>query len=73
MWEGIDQLFYVGPDRFVIRDIFLSVLGGFIVTVNKMGMEYTFSSKRFDLFGPYSVVVCAHMLLLKKAQRGQNV
>ena len=45
------MLFYVGLDRFVVRDIFLSVFSGSIVTI-KLGMEHTFSSRRFDLFGP---------------------
>ena len=34
------QLFYVGPDRFVVHDVFPSVFGGSIVTI-KMGMEHT--------------------------------
>ena len=34
--DVISQQFYVGPDRFVIRTVFLSVFGGSIVTV-KMG------------------------------------
>ena len=54
-------LFYVGLDRFVVRDVFLSVFGGSIVTI-KIGMEHTFSSRRFDLFGPSSVVVHTNLL-----------
>ena len=60
-------------DRFVVRDAFLSVFGGSSIVTIKMDMEHTFSSRRFDLFGPSSVVACVHILLLNKAQRGQNV
>ena len=35
-YRAVNQLFYDGLDRFVVRDVFLSVLGGSIVTV-KMG------------------------------------
>ena len=66
-YRAVNQLFYVGPDRFVVRGVFLSVLGESIVTI-KVGKEHTFSPRRFDLFGASSVVV-----LLKNAQRGRNV
>ena len=56
-YRAVNQLFYVGLDRFAVRDVVLSVFGGSIVTI-RMGMEYTFSSRRFDLFGPSLVVVC---------------
>ena len=58
LYIPIYSLFYVEPDRFVVRDVFLSVFSGSVVTI-KMGMEHTFASRRFDLFGPSSVVVCA--------------
>ena len=60
----VAYIFYVGPDRFVVRDVFLSVFGGSIVTI-KMGMEHTFSSRRFDLFGPSSIVVCVLLVEYK--------
>ena len=44
-------LFYAGPDRFVVHDVFPSVFGGSIVTI-KMGMEHTLSSRRFDCERP---------------------
>ena len=55
-YRAVNQLFYVGPDCFVICDVFLSVFGGSIVTI-KMGMEHMFSSRRFDLFGPSSYCI----------------
>ena len=37
LYGDVSQQFYVGPDRFVVRDVFLSVFyGGSIVTI-KMG------------------------------------
>ena len=37
LYRAVNQLFYVGPDRFVVLDVFLSVFGGSIVTI-KMGI-----------------------------------
>ena len=42
-YKAVNQLFDVGPDRFVVHDVFLSVFGGSTVTL-KMGMEHTFLS-----------------------------
>ena len=39
--RALNQLCYVGPDRFVIRDVFLRVFVGSIVTI-KMGRSTRF-------------------------------
>ena len=49
---------YVGPDRFVIHDAFLSVFW-WTYCYNKYGQEHTFSSRRCDHFKPSSVLVWA--------------
>ena len=33
LYRAVNQLFYVGPDCFVVRDVFLSVFDGSIVTI----------------------------------------
>ena len=64
---AVNQQFYVGPDRFVVRDVFLSVFDGSIVTIS---MD---RSTRFclDVSASLGLVqyrcVLHHTLILKKA------
>ena len=46
--RAVVQQFYVGPDRFVVREVFLSVFW-WIYCYNKHGQEHTFPSRRFGL------------------------
>ena len=41
LYRAVNQLFYFGPDHFVIRDVFYSVFVGSIVTI-KMGRSMHF-------------------------------
>ena len=50
--RAVTQQFYVGLDRFVLRNVFLSVFW-WIYCYGKRGQQHTFSSRRFGLSGPY--------------------
>ena len=57
--------FYVGPDRFVVRDVFLRVFLVDLLLQYRMGMqEHTFPSRHFDLSGRSSVLVCVLLPIL---------
>ena len=51
-WLPLSELtIYVGPDRFVVHNLFLSVFW-WIYCYSKYGQEHTFSPRRFNHFRP---------------------